>query len=154
LNRLGSYVLRNCQDSYCDKTNTVILYKIVSKDWLTQAGTCYQTSWRPGTILTEPYPCWKPDAKECGEGKFHACARAEWCDYYYLQPGLREARYIAIRVRVEDLFEWLDEPKLPGKIAFKAGEVLYEVDKYGRRLGADPAQNDSSESINGTAKRD
>ncbi len=112
-----------------EKTETVILYKRVSKDWKTQEGTANETLWVIGSHVT--HPKWSPKNAECGEGKFHACSRPYFCDEFRNKPG---DRYIAVSIKLEDLHEWTDSPKYPHKIAFKACDVLYECDKYGKEL--------------------
>jgi hypothetical protein len=111
-----------------EKTEHVILYKRVSKDWMTQEGKINETLWVPGTTVT--HKSWNPASKECGEGKFHACSKAYFCDEFRSNDG---DRYVAIRVALKDTHEW-PEPAYPHKIAFREGEVLYEVDRWGDKV--------------------
>ncbi|HTJ77681.1 MAG TPA: hypothetical protein VL357_01675, partial [Rariglobus sp.] len=75
-------------------------------------------------------PEWRPDGEECGEGKFHACSRTYFCDEFRSTAG---DRYVAIEVKVSDLHAWT-APQYPHKIAFKAGRVLFECDKFGKEV--------------------
>jgi len=104
---------------------SVVLFKRVSKDWLTQEGTPNETKWAIGSTVT--HHAWAPLLSECGEGKFHACSRAYFCDEFRSTDG---DRYIAIRVNVADLHTW-DGGSYPHKIAFKSCVVLHECDRYG-----------------------
>ena len=87
-----------------------------------------KTVWPIGEKVT--HPTWSPKEKECGEGKFHACARPYFCDEFRNNHG---DRYIAIKIKVVDLYEW-ENPDYPHKIAFREGTVLYEVDKFGEKI--------------------
>jgi len=69
--------------------------------------------------------------EECGEGKFHACSRPYFCDGFRNKTG---DRYIAIEVNKEDLFEWKKNPTCIHKIVFKKCKVLYQCDKFGKRI--------------------
>ena len=106
----------------------VILYKRVSRDWQTQEGTTHETTWTPGTTLE--HPAWNPKDSECGEGKFHACSRAYFCDEF---RHTQEDRYVAIQVEEKDLYAW-PNPAYPHKISFRKGTVLHECDRYGREV--------------------
>ena len=110
------------------KKNQVILFKKVSKDFKTQEGTKNETLWEIGATVT--HPAWNPAQRECGEGKFHACSRPYFCDEFRTN---KEDRYIAIQIKTDDLYEWT-APEYPHKIAFKEGKVLYEVDKFGKKI--------------------
>lgn len=107
----------------------VILYKRVSKDFLTQEGSRWQTEWRPGSLVQ--HPAWNPTLAECGAGKFHACPRPYFCDEFRGQP---DDRYVAIEIAKKDLFVWNDRPKYPHKIGFCAGRVLFECNQIGVRV--------------------
>ena len=52
------------------KDDKVILYKKVSKYFLTQGGKPWKTRWRIGSTVT--HPNWEPEKKECGAGKYNA----------------------------------------------------------------------------------
>jgi len=106
----------------------VILFKRVSKEWKTQENTPNETVWTPGTTLE--HKAWNPTGGECGHGKFHACATPYFCDEFRNEPG---DRHIAIKVATKDLHAW-DGGRYPHKIAFRAGEVMYECDRYGNKL--------------------
>ncbi len=108
----------------------VILYKRVSKDFLTQEGQQWETKWLIGT--TNTHPNWNPKKAECGEGKYHACSRPYFCDEFRNKV---DDRYIAIKIKVADLYEW-ENPSYPHKISFRQGEILYEVDKFGKKIEA------------------
>jgi len=110
------------------KYGSVILYKRVSKDFKTQEGTKNETIWSIGTALE--HPAWKPDIEECGEGKYHACSRAKFCDEFRDKSG---DRYIKIEVRIEDMYAW-ENPIYPSKIAFRKGIVLGECNKDGIQI--------------------
>jgi hypothetical protein len=106
----------------------VVLFKKTSKYFYTQENTVNQTLWAIGGTVT--HPDWRPTLKECGEGKFHACSRPYFCDEFRSQQG---DRYIAVKIKVTDLYEW-EKPDYPHKIAFREGNVLYEVNKYGKKI--------------------
>jgi hypothetical protein len=107
----------------------VILYKKVSCDFKTQENTKNETLWDIGKTLE--HPAWNPKNSECGEGKFHACAKPFWGDSF---RNLKGDRYIAVQISVNDLFEWKDKPNYPQKIGFRKGTVLYEVDRLGNLI--------------------
>ncbi len=107
---------------------TVILFKRVSTDLKTQERTPNETLWTIGETLT--HAAWNPALQECGEGKFHACSQAYFCDEFRSIEG---DRYIAVEVAKKDLYAWKN-PQYPHKIAFRAGKVLYECDRYGVKL--------------------
>lgn len=111
-----------------------MLFKRVSKEWLTQEGTDNETAWAPGSQLT--HLAWSPESEECGGGKFHACHSPAACDEFRSTEG---DRYVAIRVKVCDLYAWIENPSYPSKIAFRGGHVLYEVDRFGDRIVRDSA---------------
>ena len=107
------------------KTPKVILFKRVSKDFLTQEGAPNETKWEIGSTVT--HPAWNPDKEECGGGKYHACSRPYFCDEFRNQIG---DKYIAIEIKLKDLYEWKN-PTYPHKIGFREGKVLHEVDSTG-----------------------
>ena len=107
---------------------TVILYKRVSKDYKTQENTQNETLWLPGTSVE--HKNWSPTGSECGEGKFHACARPIFCNQYRSREG---DKYVAIKVSKKDLFAWKN-PNHPRKIAFRKGKVIYECDEEGNKI--------------------
>ena len=109
------------------KGKSVIIYKKVSADFKAQEGTENETNWIIGTTLT--HPSWEPEKEECGKNKFHAVSRPYFADEFRSNKG---DRYIAIRIKVADLYEW-PNPQYLHKIAFRKGKVLYEVDKFGKR---------------------
>jgi hypothetical protein len=111
------------------KRGKATLYKRVSKDFLTQEGTERETVWKPGTTIT--HPAWAPAEKECGGGKFHAVPAPYLADEFRSE---KSDRYVAISVAVADLFAWKDSPQYPNKVAFRSGEVLYECDRYGKKI--------------------
>jgi hypothetical protein len=106
----------------------VVLYKRVSQKFQTQEGTCRETLWIPKTTVT--HGDWTPTQEECGPGKFHACSRPYFCDEFRSECG---DIYVAIRVAVKDLHAW-PNPRYPHKIAFRAGEVIGVVDRFGKQL--------------------
>jgi len=108
----------------------VILYKRVSKDWKTQEGNPWETSWAIGLKLD--HPAWEPTKSECEAGKYHACSRPYFCDEF---RSTRGDRYIAIEIEREDLYAW-PKPSYPHKIAFRRGTVLFECDRHGKKLEA------------------
>jgi hypothetical protein len=116
------------ENSATEEGGSVILFKRVSKDWQTQEGTPNETLWPLGSVVT--HPSWSPLSGECGPGKFHACSRPYFCDEFRFVVG---DRYIAIRVKLEDLHAW-DGGDYPHKIAFRSCEVLHECDRYGVKL--------------------
>ncbi|MGH9821373.1 MAG: hypothetical protein ACRD43_14500, partial [Pyrinomonadaceae bacterium] len=61
-------------------TKTVIVFKRVSKDFLTQEGTHNETKWEIGSTLE--HPAWNPTISECGAGKYHFCCRPSFCDEF------------------------------------------------------------------------
>ncbi len=109
------------------KNGKVILFKRVSKDFLTQEGTPNETKWEIGTTVT--HPAWKPESGECGPGKFHASSRPYFCDEFRNEP---DDKYIAVEIKETDLYEW-PNPSYPHKIAFREGKVLYEVNRFGKQ---------------------
>jgi hypothetical protein len=113
------------------KTKTIIVYKKVSKDFLTQEGTQNETKWEIGSTVT--HPNWEPNKEECGAGKFHACSRPYFCDEFRNEKG---DRYIAISVKLTDLYEWTKNSQFPHKIGFREAKVLNECDSFGRPLEA------------------
>ena len=111
------------------KRKKYVLYKRVSKDFKTQENTPNETVWKIGSIVK--HENYKPDIDECGEGKFHACSKPHFCDEFRSAKG---DRYIAVEVKREDLFEWKDSPVFPHKISFRCGKVLYECDRFGKKI--------------------
>ena len=107
---------------------SVVLFKRVSKDLLTQEGEKWETKWTIGSVLS--HPNWNPKTSECGEGKYHACSRPYFCDEFRAQDG---DRYIAIEIKKKDLYAW-PNPAYPHKIAFRDGRVLYECDRFGDKI--------------------
>jgi uncharacterized Zn-binding protein involved in type VI secretion len=107
----------------------VILYKKVSCDLKTQENSSNETFWAIGSTLD--HPNYDPSKEECGEGKYHACAKTFFCDDFRNVIG---DRYIAIEINKKDLFVWAVAPQYPHKVAFKKGKVLYEVDKHGKKI--------------------
>jgi len=110
------------------KEKYITLYKRVSKDFKTQEETRNETLWEIGT--TPLVPNWNPKDNECGEGKFHACSRAYFCDEF---RSLEDDRYIAVKINIKDLYAW-PNPDYPYKIAFRSGKVVYECDRYGNKI--------------------
>ncbi len=111
-----------------ENTNTLILFKRVSFEFKTQENRPNETVWKIGNTLE--HPNWEPKKEECGEGKYHACSRAYFCDDF------RENKtdvYVAIEVDKKDIFAW-DNPSYPHKIAFRKGKVLYQCDKMGKKI--------------------
>ncbi len=106
----------------------VVLYKRVSKDFLTQEGTPNQTTWVVGEVKT--HPAWDPTSGECGGGKFHACSRPYFCDEF---RELRDDVYVAIQIKVADLYAW-PNPSYQHKIAFREGAVLFQCDRFGDEI--------------------
>ena len=112
-----------------DTDGNVILFKRVSSEFKTQEDTCNETLWAVGSTLT--HPKWNPAKNECGEGKYHACAKPYFCDEFRTQ---KNDQYIAIQIAVSDLYVWPKNPRYLHKIAFRKGTVLYEVDRFGNQL--------------------
>jgi hypothetical protein len=110
------------------KTKNVILFKKVSKDFKTQESTKNETLWEIGTIIN--HPTWSPEKQECGEGKFHAVSKPYFADEF---RNKKNDRYIAIRIKLDDIYEWKD-PYYTYKIAFRKGKVLFECDRYGKEI--------------------
>jgi hypothetical protein len=110
-----------------EKSKKVVLYKRVTKDFKTQTGSKNETLWSIGSVLD--HPNYEPSKEECGEGKYHACAKPYFCDEFMSGS---DDRYIAVEITVTDLYAW-PTPKYPYKIAFKKGKVLYECDKWGEK---------------------
>lgn len=110
------------------KNKSVILYKRVSSELKTQEGTRNETNWTIGSTLK--HHAWDPTKEECGEGKFHACCKTYFCDEFRSNSG---DRYIAISVKVLDLYEW-ENPRYPYKIAFRECKVLYECNSIGNKI--------------------
>lgn len=106
----------------------LIVYKKVSNDFKTQENTKNETLWAIGTEIR--HSNYRPETDECGEGKFHACARPYFCDDFRNEKG---DQYIAIEVKKSDLYAW-NHPFYPHKIAFGEGRVLFPCDKYGNKI--------------------
>jgi len=109
-------------------SDSITLYKRVSKDLLTQENTKNETKWEIGSELT--HPNWDPAGQECGEGKFHACPKPYFADEFRSKRG---DRYIAVEIKKEDLYVWTDNPQYPHKIGFRKGKVVYECDRHGEK---------------------
>jgi phage gp45-like len=107
----------------------VIIYKRVSSDFKTQEGTRNETLWAIGASVK--HPNWIPYRQECGEGKFHACSYAYFCDDFRSKKP--DDKYVAIEVEIADMFAWKN-PRYPTKIAFREGFVLHQCDKYGKKI--------------------
>ena len=112
-----------------EKTDNIILYKKVSKDFKTQENTINEILWKIGSVVEHPY--WNPKKEECGKGKFHACSRAFFCDQFRNENG---DKYIAIEIDLKDIYVWEDNPEYQHKVAFKKGKVLYECDINGKNI--------------------
>ena len=110
------------------KAGTVILFKRVSSEFLTQEGKPWETKWTPG--VTRTHPAWSPYGSECGQHKYHACSRPYFCDEFRSKT---DDQYVAIQIAVKDLYEW-PNPHYPHKIAFRKGKVLYRCDRYGNKI--------------------
>ena len=108
--------------------NLVIIYKRVSYDWKTQDYRPNETLWVVGSILE--HSKWNPTQEECGEGKYHACSHPYFCDEF---RSLIKDRYIAIEVSIDDLYIW-PKAQYPHKVAFRKGKVLFECDRYGKKI--------------------
>ena len=128
-------VYRNLADwvstNDCTKINasTLLLYKRVSERFLTQEETNNQTEWVVGkTLIHSDY---NPAQSECGAGQFHACAKPFFCDQF---RDIRGDKYIALAVKIKDVFVWKKNPSYPHKIAFRSGKVLYECDREGKKI--------------------
>jgi hypothetical protein len=107
----------------------VVLYKRVSSELKTQEKTKNETTWEIGKVIT--HSAWSPEKQECGAGKFHACSRPYFCDEFRNNNG---DRYVAIRIKIEDLYAWQGNIIYPNKIAFRSGKVLYKCDKFGEKI--------------------
>ena len=83
----------------------------------------------PGTIIE--HKNWNPKDSECGEGKFHACAKSFWCDTF---RDKKEDKYISIKVNINDLYEWNKNPSFPQKIGFRKALEIKEVDRLGNEI--------------------
>jgi hypothetical protein len=115
-------------ENQSENKDKVILFKRVSKDLKTQENTRNETQWKIGELIN--HPNWKPEIAECGEGKFHCCSRPYFCDEF---RTVKDDKYIAIEIEKSDLFHWKNA-EYPHKIAFRAGKVLYQCDKFGRKI--------------------
>ena len=112
-----------------EKKSKIILFKRVSTDFKTQENTLNETLWEIGSVVS--HKNWNPKIEECGEGKFHACSKPYFCDEF--RKDKKDDKYIAIEVKLKDTFEW-QNPSYPHKIAFREGKVLYQCDKFGKKL--------------------
>jgi hypothetical protein len=106
----------------------ILLYKRVSKDWLTQEGTPNETCWKPGTKFK--HSAWEPKTEECGAGKYHACSFPAACNEFRKTDG---DRYVCLSVKPADCYFWKDG-SYPHKIAVRSGTVLYECDFMGEKI--------------------
>jgi hypothetical protein len=113
-----------------EDAGSVILFKRVGKLFKTQEGQPQETNWPIGA--TVEHPSWNPAGEECRAGKFHACSWPYFCVEFRNFPG---DHYIAIKIALPDLYVW-PNAIYPHKIAFRAGEVLYECDRMGKKLEA------------------
>jgi hypothetical protein len=120
------------REGIAEDNGAVILFKRVSKDFITQEGCKNETKWQVGSTVT--HSAWNPSESESGEGKFHACSRPYFCDEF---RNKMNDRYIAIQVNTDDLYEW-ENPCYQHKIAFRKCRVLHEVDRAGRRINREP----------------
>jgi len=111
------------------ENDIIILYKKVSKDFKTQENTANETLWLPGTKVE--HHNWNPTNSECGEGKFHACAKPYWCDIFRTNKG---DRYISVKVNINDIYEWKDNPVYPFKIGFRKALEIKEVDRFSSEI--------------------
>lgn len=110
------------------RSGKVILFKRVSFEFKTQEKTRNETMWKIGSnVVIEKFT---PKQSECGEGKFHACSRPFFCDEF---RSIATDVYVAIEIAVGDLFAW-PNAGYPHKIAFRAGKVLYQCDKFGKQI--------------------
>jgi hypothetical protein len=119
------------EDNAIEPADKVVLYKRVSGHLKTQEGMSNETAWLIGRAIE--HPSWNPDEAECGSGKFHAVSRPFFGNEFRSEAG---DRYIAIEVAIVDMHAW-PTPKYPHKIAFRRGTVLYECDRYGKRIGGE-----------------
>jgi hypothetical protein len=119
------------REGVAPKRGRVTLFKRVSAAFLTQERSSNETLWLIGSALE--HPAWNP-VEECGPGQFHACSRPYFCDEFRSGAG---DRYVAISILVRDL-KVTERVLYPHKIAFRAGRVLYECDRYGKKLEAEP----------------
>ena len=111
-----------------EHSKEAVLFKRVSHDFKTQEKTSNETTWSIGSVLE--HPNWGPSLEECGAGKFHACHHPSACDMYRVSTG---DKYVAIKIDVNAMFVWKDDPQHPNKIAFRKGTVLYECDVNGNK---------------------
>jgi len=112
-----------------EKKPKIILFKKVSKDFKTQEGTFNETLWEIGSIIE--HKSYKPEDSECGDNKFHAVSRPFFADEFRSQ---KDDKYIAIEIKVKDLYEWKNNPQYPHKIGFRKCKVLYECDMNGEKI--------------------
>ena len=110
-------------------TKTVIVYKKVSKEFKTQENEKNETLWEIGTTLK--HHDYKPELGECGENKFHACSKPYFCDEFRSEK--KGDKYIALEVKQDNLYAWKN-PQYSHKIAFGTGKVIYECDKFGKKI--------------------
>ena len=108
--------------------SSVVLFKRVSSDWKTQEGKRNETVWIIGTTLT--HSNWSPKDSECGPEKFHACSHPYFCDEF---RSKKDDKYIAIKIAIEDLYMW-PNANYHHKIAFRSGKVLYQCDRFGKKI--------------------
>ncbi len=102
-----------------------ILYKRVSERLRTQETNSNNTQWAIGNTVSMPFWKYNPYRRECGEGKFHACATPkESVSWGHGESDV----YIAIEVKHSDMYAWYKgTPDYGDKIAFRKGKVLYTV---------------------------
>ena len=111
-----------------NNTKKVIVYKKVSKEFKTQEGKKNETLWKIGETLK--HNNYKPELEECGEDKFHACSRPYFCDEFRNEKG---DRYIALEIKQDNLYAWKNA-NYPHKIAFGIGKVIYECNRFGKKI--------------------
>ena len=110
------------------KDGCAILFKRVSKDFKTQEGTANETYWKIGERIVHSNP--KLKEQEVGAGKFHFCSRPYFGDQFRSEKG---DKYIALSVPIKTIHAW-PNPDYPHKIGGTEAIVLYECDKFGKKL--------------------
>src|SRR5581483_7545511 len=118
------------ENNCIEESDSVTLYKRVSAEFKTQEGTVNETLWAIGSVVE--HPRWNPGEEECGAGKFHGCSRPYFADEF---RSIADDRYVAIQVEKSDLYAWTN-PAYPHKIAFRKGTVLYECDRFGKKISS------------------
>ena len=101
----------------------VTLYKGTDGNYKTRNNT----QWDIGKVMVAPD--WEKITNiECGKA-LHFCHHPICCEQF-----LTVKHYLACKVKVSDIVIYKNQPEYPDKIRSKQGLVLYECDRWGKRI--------------------